>query len=69
MDTSMCDGYVNFQIVTTVEFSSSTISVSESSGSLVVPLVLSGQSQSQSFNVTVIAEANTLSSSAATGIM
>ena len=65
----MCDGYVNFQIVTTVEFSSSTISVSESSGSLVVPLVLSGQSQSQSFNVTVIAEANTLSSSAATGIM
>jgi len=55
------------QIVTTVEFRFSTLSVSESSGSLVVPLVLSGQSQSQSFNVTVIAEANNLSSFAATG--
>ena len=56
-----------FQTVTTVEFSSSTLSVSESSGSLVVPLVLSGQTQSQSFSVIVIAEANSSLSPAATG--
>ena len=44
--------------VTAVEFSSSTLSVSESDGSLVVPLVLSGQTQSQTFSVVVIAEAS-----------
>ena len=32
--------------------------MSESDGSLVVPLVLSGQTQSQSFSVVVIAEAD-----------
>ena len=54
--------------MTTVEFSSSTLSVSESDGSLVVPLVLSGQTQSQSFSVVVIAEADNSSlSSPATG--
>ena len=56
-----------FQTVTTVEFSSSTLSVWESSGSLVVPLVLSGQTQSQSFSVIVIAEANSSLSPAAAG--
>ena len=55
------------QIVTTVEFSSSTLSVSESSGSLMVTLVLSGQTQSQPFNVTAIAEAISSSSFLATG--
>ena len=51
-----------------MEFNSSVLSVSESSGVLVVPLVLTGQTQSQSFNVTVVAEANSsLSSAAATG--
>jgi len=54
-------------VVATVEIEYSTLSVSESGGSLVVPLVLSGQIPSQSFNVTVIAEANNSSSSAATG--
>ena len=54
--------------MTTVEFSSSTLSVSESDGLLVVPLVLSGQTQSQSFSVVVIAEADSSSSSPATGM-
>ena len=54
--------------MTTVEFSSSTLSVSESDGSLVVPLVLSGQAQSQTFSVVVIAEADSSSSSPATGM-
>ena len=53
--------------VTTVEFSSSTLSVSESDGSLVVPLVLSGQTQSQTFSVVVIAEASNSLPYAATG--
>ena len=54
-------------IVNTVEFEYSSLSVSESSGLLVVPLVLSGQTQSQSFSVIVIAEANSSLSPAATG--
>ena len=53
--------------MTTVEFNSSTLSVSESSGSLVVPLVLSGQAQSQSFSVIVIPESNNSLPSSATG--
>ena len=53
--------------VTTVEFNSSTLSVSESDGSLVVPLVLSGQTQSQTFSVVVIAEASNSLPYAATG--
>ena len=53
--------------MTTVEFSSSTLSVSESSGSLVVTLVLSGQAQSQSFSVIVIPEGNNSLPSSATG--
>ncbi|XP_065909246.1 uncharacterized protein [Dysidea avara] len=52
--------------VNTVEFEYSSLSVSESSGLLVVPLVLSGQTQSQSFSVIVIAEANSSLSPAAT---
>ena len=52
-----------------MEFSSSTLSVSESDGSLVVPLVLSGQTQSQPFSIVVIAEADNSSlSSRATGM-
>ena len=50
-----------------MEFGSSTLLVSESSGSLVVPLVLSGQAQSQSFSVIVIPEGNNSFPSSATG--
>ena len=54
--------------MTTVEFSSSTLSVFESDGSLVVFLELSGQTQSQSFSVVVIAEADSSLLSPATGM-
>jgi len=50
-----------------VEFASSTFSTFESDGLLEVTVMLSGQTQSQPFSVIVIAEANNLLLSAATG--
>ena len=52
---------------TCVEFSSSNFSILESDRSLEVTVRLSGQTQSQSFSITVIAEANNSLSSPATG--
>ena len=53
--------------MTTVEFSSSSLLVAESDGSVIVPLVLLGQAQS-SFIVIVIAEAYSSLSTPATGM-
>jgi len=54
-------------LVTCVEFASSTFSTFEADGLLEVNVMLSGKTQSQSFNVIVIAEANNFLSPAATG--
>ena len=55
-------------LVTCVEFASFNFSIFESDGLLEVTIKLSGQTQSQSFSVIVIAEANNSLSPAATGI-
>ena len=52
-----------------VEFSSPTVNVSKTAGSLVVTLVASGNIPTQSFNVIVIAEADNSSVSPATGML